>query len=404
MVPVVTVLNAVEIASLSVVLLFLCYLLVLTVLAGRVRIRDCFPARLQRRFAVVVPAHNEEHGIGQTVKSILAVEYPADRFDAVVIADNCTDDTASRATEAGAKVLERHEPAARGKGYALRWGFDRLPAGENGYDAVVVIDADSVVSANYLTVLNWYLEQGSPVLQTSDLVQPGNDAWNAQMTRIGFLLYNYVRPLGRKLIGGTAGLRGNGMCFSTRILSAFPWNAYSITEDLEYGLTLLLRGIKVTFTPEATVFAVMPRDPKNAEGQRARWEGGRIGLIRRYSLPLLKQAARRRSLACLDAFLDLVVPALVNLVGFVLLAAFVTLSLAWLGVQSMNVYTVVWIVAAGMGITHLVAGLSIAPADRSLYRALLQLPRYALWKVLVYSRMRGRWSKHVWTRTTREIH
>jgi len=396
-------LSAVEIASLSVVFLFLCYLLLLTVLAGRARINDVFPARSQRRFAVVVPAHNEEHGISETVRSILAVEYPPDRFDAVVIADNCTDDTAPRARDAGAKVLERHEPSSRGKGHALRWGFDRLLAGEKGYDAIVVIDADSVVSANYLTVLNWYLEQNSQVVQSSDLVQPGNDAWNAQMTRIGFLLYNYVRPLGRKVIGGSAGLRGNGMCFSTPILREFPWNAYSITEDLEYGLSLLLHGIKVTFAPEATVFAVMPRDPRNAEGQRARWEGGRIGLIRRYALPLLKEAAYRKSLACLDAFFDLVVPALVNLVGLVLLAALLTLSLMWLGVRTMDVYSVLWGVAAAMGVIHLIFGLKIAPSDRSLYRALLQLPRYALWKVVVYVRMPGRWSKNVWTRTTREI-
>jgi 1,2-diacylglycerol 3-beta-glucosyltransferase len=401
--PVLTVLfNAAEIGSLSVVCLFLCYLLLLTALAARARLRSEFSTLVQRKFAVVVPAHNEELGIGRTIASIRDTKYPRDRFDAVVIADNCTDETASRAAAAGATVLERHDPALRGKGHALRWAFDRLLGAETLYDAVVVIDADSVISANYLTVLNWYLEQGTQVIQSSDLVEPGNDAWNAQMTRIGFLLYNYVRPLGRKALGGTAGLRGNGMCFATGILRAFPWNAYSITEDIEYGLHLLLCGIKVTFAPEATVLAAMPRNARNAEGQRARWEGGRLGLIRRYSLPLIGKVIRSRSLAYLDAFFDLTVPALVNLIGLVLLASLLTFSLTLFDVRAAGMYGVLWIAAAGSGFIHLFAGLRIAPADRSLYRALLQLPRYAFWKVAVYAKMPGSWSKSVWTRTTRE--
>jgi cellulose synthase/poly-beta-1,6-N-acetylglucosamine synthase-like glycosyltransferase len=393
----------IEIALLTATFVFLGYLLLLTLLASLAAKRTAFDTRAIRRFAVVIPAHNEAQGISETIRSIVQVEYPHDRFDAIVIADNCTDETASSAGRAGAGVLERNEPALRGKGHALRWGFDRLFAGEKAYDAFIVVDADSIVSANYLAVMNWYLEHGSRVVQSSDLVDPGNDAWNAQMTRTGFLLYNYVRPLGRKVLGGSAGLRGNGMCFSAQVLKDFPWNAFSITEDLEYGVNLHLRGIQVTFAPEATVFAVMPRDPKNAEGQRARWEGGRFALIRRFAWPLLKGALRQGSLASLDAFFDLVTPALVNLIGFVFVAGLMTLSLACLGIASMRAYGVLWIAAAGMGFVHLIAGLRIASADRSLYRALLQLPRYALWKMSVYARMPGRWTKDVWTRTTREI-
>ncbi len=373
----------------------------LTVLASRARKTNDFSAPSQRRFAVVVPAHDEAGGIGTTVASIRSVVYPSALFDAIVIADNCTDETAHRAMAAGAIVLERNEPGRRGKGQALRWGFDRLIDGDTRYDAVIVVDADSVVSPNYLEVMNWYLEHGARAIQSSDLADPENTSWNAQMTRIGFLLYNYVRPLGRNALGGSSGLRGNGMCFSTSMLREFPWNAYSVTEDLEYGLQLLLKGVSVTFAPEAVVYAVMPADPKNAEGQRARWEGGRFAVIRRYAIPLLGKAARG-SLACLDAFFDLVVPALVTLIGFVLLGSLLTLVLAWWGVRPAGVYSILWIGAAGMGFTHLIAGLNIASADRSLYLALLQLPRYAFWKLTVYARMPRRWSRNVWTRTTRE--
>jgi cellulose synthase/poly-beta-1,6-N-acetylglucosamine synthase-like glycosyltransferase len=351
---------------------------------------------------VVIPAHNEEQGIEETVRSILSVEFPCDRFRVVVVADNCTDRTAAIARAAGAFVMERTDPLARGKGYALRWAFDRLLTDESGIDAVVVIDADSIVSRNYLTVINWYIQHGARVIQTSDLVAPRSEAWNAQMTRVGFLLYNYVRPMGRRVLGGSAGLRGNGMCFTASVLREYPWEAYSVNEDLEYGLHLLLCGVKVVFAPEATVLATMPENPKNAESQRARWEGGRFGLIRKYAGTLLAQAVVRPSVACLDAFLDLVTPALVNLIGIVLGAGLVTMILALFRVHSMLLYSALWMFGAALGFTHLFFGLRLAQADASLYRALLHLPKYALWKLRVYGSMPGRWSKDVWARTARE--
>jgi hypothetical protein len=108
------------------------------------------------------------------------------------------------------------------------------------------------------------------------------------------------------------------------------------------------------------------------------------------------------SLVCLDAFLDLVTPALVNLIGLVLLAALLTVVLAGLEIRSTGVYALLWLCAAIMGFAHLIAGLTIVRADLSIYRALAQIPRYALWKLTVYARMQGRWSRNIWKRTTRE--
>jgi len=394
--------DIIEVTLLGAALVIGGYLVALTVLASRAPTEHRFATRKQRQFAFVIPAHNEETGIGATVASVLSVEYPRPHFDVIVIADNCTDGTARLAREAGATVLERHDSSARGKGYALRWGFDLLTGGRTPYDAFVVIDADSVVTPNYLVVLNWYLEKGALAVQTSDLVAPGNEGWNAQMTRIGFLLYNYVRPLGRTALMGSAGLRGNGMCFATELLARVPWKAYSVAEDLEYGLQLLLEDIRVAFAREAGVFAVMPVDARNAVGQRARWEGGRLGLIRRYAPPLARRFFAAPSLAYLDASLDLLTPALVNLIGSCFLAALLTSVLLWFGIPRAGVYASLWLVVSAMGCGHLIAGLIIAQADRSVYRALAHIPRYAFWKIGVYMRMPGRWSKHVWTRTTRE--
>jgi len=381
---------------------FILYLLTLTVLALTRRIRKDFGASHEHRFVVVIPAHNEEAGIRQTVESVRAVSYPGDRFRVLVVADNCTDRTAEEALAAGAAVAERVDTVERGKGYALRWAFDRVLNGPEVPDAVVVIDADSVMSKNFLSVMNWYLANGAAVVQASDLVAPDPGAWSAQMTRIGFYLYNYVRPLGRNRLGGTAGLRGNGMCFSADVLRQIRWSAFSISEDLEYGLQLLLRGVCVRLAPEASVLALMPKDPRHAISQRSRWEGGRLPLIRTYAGRLLRHALRRGSLAHLDGFLDLVTPALVNLIASAAILSCVSFLLALAGLPLGSTFGMLWAAVVLLGFVHLFVGLKIAGADSTVYAALLHLPRYAAWKLSVYARMPFRWRSTAWVRTARE--
>jgi len=392
-----------NILLLSVCGLCLLYLTSLSVIAAVARRPAIKEAALRRRFAVVVPAHNEELSLERTVRSLLAIDYPRPDFDVIVVADNCTDRTAEIGRVQGAKVLERTHETLRSKGHALRWCFDILLPERPAYDAFVVVDADSIVSGNFLSVMNSYLEQGSDAIQCSDMVEPRPGAWSSEITRLGFTLYNYVRPMGRRIIGASAGVRGNGMCFSADVLQRVPWTTYSLTEDLEYGLILLLNGIKVAFAPEAVVLAAMPADVRNAETQRARWERGRLPVIRMYSAALLREAARRRSLALLDAFLELVIPPFVNLFG-VVTACLILNVVVWLpGLIGTSSFVAYWLVIFVLGIIHVVLGLIAAGADRNLYMALFHIPRYAIWKVLLYARIvRRSGPDREWIRTTRE--
>lgn len=379
----------------------LLYILMLSILAVFAQLQTSFPAITLRRFAIVVPAHNEESAIARTVESLLRIDYPRDRFDVIVIADNCTDKTASIATGLGATVFERTNLTERGKGYALRWCFDKLLTQNRTLEAIIVIDADSIASSNYLAVLNYYLEQGARALQSSDLVEPQPGAWSAEATRLGFALYNYVRPLGRRMIGGHVGPRGNGMCFTVDVLRLVPWNAFTQSEDLEYGLNLLLHGIAVEFAPEAVVLATMPSSAKNAESQRSRWEAGRFPVVKRYAGKLLAAVITRRSLLLFDAFVDLVVPSLVNLIAFSLVMSFLSIVLSLTSITG-SAYGVLWLGLTGAGILHMFVGVWAAGGDQSLIRTILYIPRYAAWKLLLYLRLIKKGHTQEWVRTTRE--
>ncbi|HEX6983576.1 MAG TPA: glycosyltransferase family 2 protein [Balneolaceae bacterium] len=368
-------------------------------LKGR-KIED-FKTDRQRKFAIVIPAHNEEKVIAKTLYSLGALVYPKNLYDLIVVADNCTDNTAKIAGNLGATVLERTNKEKRGKGYALRWGFDRILQGDKKYDAVIVFDSDSLVSGNYLEVMNYYISQGSRVIQSSDLVLPQSGAWSSEATRIGFLLYNYVKPIGRKVLGYDMGLRGNGMCFTTDILKEVPWQAWSLTEDVEYGLILMLENIRIDFAPEADVWAEMPAKPKNAESQRKRWEMGRYPIVQKYAPKLLIAAIRQKSSRYIDTLIDLVTPPLVNLLLFVLVMGFLNIILWLFGWSTIN-FLLIWIGVALLGVLHLFVGLYAAGADKNIYKSILYIPMYAFWKLKLYVKAFTGGTERHWVKTKRE--
>jgi cellulose synthase/poly-beta-1,6-N-acetylglucosamine synthase-like glycosyltransferase len=352
------------------------------------------------RLAVIVPAHNEETGIARTLSSIFHVQYPGLWYDVIVIADNCTDRTAEIARDLGATVHERRSDQ-HSKGYALEWCFARLLDRQPLYDAFIVIDADTIVNTTFLDVMNTYLANGARVIQCTDVVEPQPGAWSSEITRLSFLLYNVARPLGRRAVHCSAGLRGNGMCFHREILKSIPWRAYSKAEDLEYSLTLITHNQRVTFAPEAVVVATMPRNPENAESQRARWETGRFPLVRAYAAKLLAAAIRHRSYAAFDALVDLITPPIVNLFAFSAFMLVLHLILTLFG-STLPLLTLGWFMVTVCGAIHVFAGMVAARADKDLYKILLDAPRYLFWKLALYVKLLSGRGTQSWVRTTRE--
>jgi cellulose synthase/poly-beta-1,6-N-acetylglucosamine synthase-like glycosyltransferase len=396
------ILFTIEILALFVLGFFLFYLAMLSLFASIARKKIFSGVNVRRRFAIVVPAHDEESSIGKTLRSLLEVDYPKEAFDIVVIADNCTDATAEISRRHNVTVLERTNANLRGKGYALRWCFDQLLSQHAVYDAILVIDADTIIANNVLSVMNYYLERGSKAIQCSDMVEPQPGAWSSEIIRFGFTLYNHARPLGRSVLNCSAGVRGNGMCFSCDTLRAIPWNTYSLNEDLEYGLILLLNGINTDFAPEAKVFATMPVNARNAESQRSRWEKGRFPVIKHYGPKLLVSAVKQFSFRAFDAFVELVTPPFVNLFGAVLFMLCLNILLWQFGVSVAATFSLLWLIVVTFGFVHVLVGLYASDADALLYKAFFYIPRYAAWKFWLSVKTKGSRSTEEWVRTTRD--
>ncbi|MFL5378027.1 MAG: glycosyltransferase family 2 protein [Myxococcales bacterium] len=367
------------------------YLFALAILSARPK-ASAAQSEGRLRFAVVVPAHDEEAGIAATVRSLLDVDYPRDLFRVVVVADNCLDETSVRARQAGAHVLVRYDAERRGKGYALEHAFATILR-DGDVDAVVVVDADTIVSRNLLRAFAARLTAGELAIQADYAVRNPGASWRTLLMSIALGLVHVVRPLARERLRLSCGLRGNGMCFARAALERVPHRAFSIVEDLEYGLRLGEAGIRVAYASEAHVFGEMVSTARAAASQRRRWEGGRFAMARLHAPRLLRDALRLRDRVRLDLALDLLVPPLSMLAVPVLLglaAAFAlhgTAALAVFGACAVFLVAYVfrgWMVS-GSGARGLVA--------------LCGAPAFIIWKLAVLA---ARPVTKEWVRTARE--
>ncbi len=352
------------------------------------------------KFDVIVPAHNEELGISSTVTSLLGMDYPPHMRRIVVVADNCTDATAARAAEAGATVLERFDALQRGKGYALAYAFERTLA-DGAADAVVVVDADTTVTKNLLAAFDARLRSGAAAVQAEYGVANRQASWRTRLMHIGFTLFHDVRSRAREWLGASAGLRGNGMGFSTSVLRAVPHDAFSIVEDVEYGVRLGLAGYRVHYAGDATVFGEMAASEGAARSQRDRWERGRWALARRHARPLLLEGIRRRSLVLLDLAADLLVPPLT----YVVLAALagVVASGVLVGVGRAAWWALLpWSFALFAVALYVGRGVWLAKVGPRAILDLLWAPAYMLWKVGIAMRRSSAARGGKWVRTARE--
>jgi cellulose synthase/poly-beta-1,6-N-acetylglucosamine synthase-like glycosyltransferase len=392
------------------------YLLLLSALALRTgRASQQTEPSWRPRFAVLIPAHNEERLLPETLESILASNYPRSLFDVYVIADNCSDNTALRASAYDVKVLTRDNLDQRGKGYALNWCYRIIRQANHTYDAYVFIDADTTLEASFLSVMAAALSNGAQAIQAFYTVRNPHMSWNTSLRFVALAVLHYLRPLGRVQWGGSAGLKGNGMVFRQDVLDRHPWSG-SITEDIEYHMTLILDGIRVEFAPEAVVYGEMPETFSQSQSQLDRWEQGRLQMAVKY-VPLLLRTAQKHFVKhrfgsiflYLDACMEHIIPPFSVLFGITaagLGGAIALLAWALLTTEEGLIPIAITNLVLGLSLVlwqalYLLAGLRMSRAPASIYRQLLYSPWFIVLKLKQYLNILFQRKPLAWVKTQR---
>ncbi len=272
-----------------------------------------FPVK--SRFAILVAAHNEEAVIGEAVRSLKKLNYPKELYDIFVIADNCDDNTSMVARKNGAIVYERFDNVKRGKGFSLEWMFKKLFAMDKEYDAVCVLDADNLVSSNFLMEMNKHLCMGHKVVQGYLDSKNPYDSWISGNNSIAFWISNRLVQLPRYYMGLSCILGGTGFIVATDILKEIGWGATCLVEDLEFTLKLILRGNKVYWAHDAVIYDEKPLTLKQSWRQRKRWMQGHFDCVGRFFKKLLVKAIKEKNPIAFDSLMYLAQPVVVVVSG-----------------------------------------------------------------------------------------
>jgi cellulose synthase/poly-beta-1,6-N-acetylglucosamine synthase-like glycosyltransferase len=348
------------------------------------------------RIAVLVPAHNESAGLLPTLADIKAQMRAADRL--LVVADNCTDDTAAVAAAAGAEVLSRIDLDKRGKGYALASGLRHLSS--DPPDIVIVIDADCRLADGGIDRLASTCKvEHRPVQALYLMNAPSESSINYRVVEFAWRVRNSTRPLGLRAFGLPCQLMGTGMAFPWDVICMVDLENGSIVEDLKLGLDLALAGHAPLFCPSTSVSSDFPFSVEGIETQRSRWEQGHISLILTTAPRLIFAAMAKANVDLLALALDAAVPPL-SLLGLMVLGMLAATGLATaLGVSSVALFiTTVSFVGfvTGVCLAWLKCGRDILPP-----RAILSIVPYAIGKLPLYGRMLSGKSESKWVRTDR---
>ena len=347
--------------------------------------------------AVLIPAHNEAAGIAATLHCLRAQLRASDRV--LVVADNCSDDTAALARQAGAEVIERSHAVDRGKGFALDFGVRHL--GAQPPTMVVIVDADCLLDDGALdTLAGLCSSSGRPVQALYEMNAPVGAGLRARVSAFAWRVRNRVRPLGWWAVGAPCQLMGTGMMFPWALLRDAPLASGHIAEDVQLGADLALRGRPPLFAPQARVTSMFPQGDAAAASQRKRWEHGNLALMFAHGPRLITAGLRRADTRLLALAADLMVPPLALLVQLQLGLALVAALAWWLGAGALPLFISVG--ALALLVLSIVAAWRLAGRDIiALSELLLTAPAYSLRKLPMYAAFL--WKRQSsWVRAKRE--
>ena len=359
--------------------------IVLSLFAKPVRFPE---APMDRRYAVLISARNEEKVIGNLIGSIRSQTYPSSLVDIWLVADNCTDGTADLARSRGCHVIERHNDRLIGKGYALTYLLDRMiDSGDaDRYDAFFVFDADNLLDPHYIEEMNKAFQSGFRILTSYRNSVNLNDNWVSSGSALWFIRESRFLNNSRMILGSSCHVGGTGFMFSQEVMRRNRgWKFHLLTEDLEFTMDSILHGDRIGYCGTAVLYDEQPVTFAQSWRQRLRWSKGFLQVFRYYGPALIRRAVRERDFSCIDFTLLLcpfTVLGVVRVALGILFAAcgFVSWNsqLAALGGWSSGIVLSILGMMALAGLTIVAERRQIGATNRELFAYVLSFPIYML--------------------------
>ncbi len=267
----------------------------------------------KRKFAIVIPARNEELVIGNLIKSLKSQEYPKDKFDIFVVPNNCNDNTKDIAILNGANIIDCKNIEINSKGDVLRYSFKILE--NKDYEAYLVFDADNVVHPKFINEMNKALCLGYDVAQGYRDSKNVSDSWISSSHSIHYLVQNYFVNRARENLNKSCFINGTGFMISKKYLKENGYDSITVTEDIELSVKCGLENQRIAFVEDAITYDEQPIDFITSWKQRKRWSVGTIQVLKNYFIKLSK-AIKKRNFEAFDNMIFLIAP-IIQVIGTV---------------------------------------------------------------------------------------
>jgi cellulose synthase/poly-beta-1,6-N-acetylglucosamine synthase-like glycosyltransferase len=389
--------NIISLFLLMIIIICSVYYWILAIASVRKISTDLTTAHLHS-FAIAIPAHDEEAVIAQTIINLKGQKYPLDMFDIYVVADYCSDRTAQNAIEHGAICFERNSGERGQKGIALKWLFERIFESEKKYDAIIVLDADTLVEENLLKYMNSRINQGGKVIQGKHIINNPTKGWISSFSWILMTIDNRFNNQGRANLNLSAKNMGDSICYRSEVLRNIDLSG-SLTEDYQYRFRLLLNGILIEYEPSAIGYGQAPLSMIAVRNQQVRWRSGALEASAQYRKQLYLKWITQKKPALIDAVIGSTIPSYSTLTLTTFVGLFIHI-LFFDFFSSIQIY--LWGSTAFLWCAYPILGLYLEKAPFRSYFALLFGPIFIIWRTWIVLKLRLFPQKITWERTPHE--
>ena len=256
-----------------------------------------------KRYAVLIPARNEEAVVGQLIDSVKAQDYPSHLIDIYVTADNCTDKTFEIAKSHGAIVYERFNDKLKGKGYTMNFMIGKIfeDKGTEYYDGYFVFDADNLLNSNYITEMDKCFCAGNRIITSHRNSKNYDTNWITAGYSLWFLREAKLLNNVRSLLNTSCAISGTGFLIHKDVIKRQNgWKHYLLTEDIEFTVDNILQGEKISYCHDAIFYDEQPTTFRQSWDQRLRWSKGFLQVFSKYGGRMFKKIVTKRDFSCYD--------------------------------------------------------------------------------------------------------
>lgn len=282
-------------------------------LLDKLRKKRTYTPKKMHKLAVLISARNESKVIGELCKSIQQQDYPTDKLHIFVVADNCTDNTADICRRLGCTVFERFNKQYIGKGYALNFAFEKIFADpSNDYEAFIILDADNLLTKNYVAEMNKIFDQGYRAATSYRNSKNYAQNWISSGYGLWFVREAEFLNCPRFVLHNSCAISGTGFLVATELIKERGgWNYHLLTEDIEFTAATVLTGEKIGYAHDAMLYDEQPITFKQSWNQRMRWAKGFYQVLGKHGLGLAKTifSFNKASFSAFDMLMN-IMPAL----------------------------------------------------------------------------------------------